>query len=379
MSATKTVQQRYQSDETSQALLEQFRLMVNDCIRIGLSEDVSSLKALSLRCYKQLSRYDALSYYKLCAISRASGILKNYKKAKRRIKRARVPYVWKPQLTTCYGFKIKDGCLLLPSKFHERIRIPMNRHTLEVLSDPSLTVRSVTLTANTLGLTISRDPIMMRPIGLVGLDSNLSNITLADSKGSIEKHDLERATVLKSRYRKVKSRFKRNDVRVRKRIYRKYGQKQRLKIQHLLHNISKHVVEDAKAKQYGIVMEDLTHIRKLYRKGNWQAREYRARMNGWSFRELQRQIEYKALWEGIPVYHVNARGTSSTCATCGCSSRPNAQRTLQCPNGHVSDRDVNAAKNILKRGMRFVPFAHPVEAMVQERNNAVPTLDSRWM
>jgi putative transposase len=177
----------------------------------------------------------------------------------------------------------------------------------------------------------------------------------------------------------VKSRFKRNDVRVRKRIYRKYGEKQRLKVQRLLHNISKHVVEDAKAKQFGIVMEDLTNIRKLYRRGSWQAREYRARMNGWSFRELQRQIEYKALWEGIPVYHVNARGTSSTCATCGCSCRPNAQRTLQCPNGHVSDRDVNAAKNILKRGMRFVPLAHPVEAMVQERNNAVPTLDSRWM
>jgi len=353
--------------------------MVNDCVRIGLSEDVSSLKALSLRCYPYLKRYDVLSYYKLCAISRASGILKNFKKAKRKSRHVRVPYIWKPQLVACYGFKIQDGCLLLPSRVHERIRITLNRHTLEVLSDPDINVRSVTITADTLSLAIAKEPEMFKPIGLVGLDSNLNNITLVDSKNSVERYDLSGAAVLKSRYREVKSHFVRNDVRARTRICRKYGQKQRFKVQHLLHNISKHVVEDAKVHQFGIVMEDLTNIRKLYRKGNWQNRWYRARMNGWSFRELQRQIEYKALWDGVPAFHVSARGTSSTCAICGCRCRPNAQRTLQCPNGHVLDRDINAAKNILARGMRFVPLAHPVEAMVQERTEISPNPESRWM
>jgi putative transposase len=71
-------------------------------------------------------------------------------------------------------------------------------------------------------------------------------------------------------------------------------------------------VRQAKEKQFGIVMENLKGIRRLYRKGNWQGKDYRARMNTWSYSELQRQIEYKARWEGIPVYYVHASRTSST-------------------------------------------------------------------
>jgi hypothetical protein len=43
-------------------LLEQFRQMLNDCIRIGLTENVTSLKSLSLKAYRQLSGYDVVSY-----------------------------------------------------------------------------------------------------------------------------------------------------------------------------------------------------------------------------------------------------------------------------------------------------------------------------
>jgi len=43
-------------------------------------------------------------------------------------------------------------------------------------------------------------------------------------------------------------------------------------------------------------MEDIQGIRKMYRKGNGQGTKYRAKMNPWSFYELQRQIEYKARW-----------------------------------------------------------------------------------
>ena len=58
--------------------------MLNDCIRIGLAENVTSLKSLSLKAYRQLSGYDVASYYELCAISATTGILRNYRKAKRK-------------------------------------------------------------------------------------------------------------------------------------------------------------------------------------------------------------------------------------------------------------------------------------------------------
>jgi putative transposase len=39
-------------------------------------------------------------------------------------------------------------------------------------------------------------------------------------------------------------------------------------------------------------------------------------MNSWCFREIQRQIEYKAAWEGIRVVYVRAANTSRTCSKC---------------------------------------------------------------
>jgi transposase len=51
---------------------------------------------------------------------------------------------------------------------------------------------------------------------------------------------------------------------------------------------------------------------------------------------------------------------------------PEENRTLKCPSCRVSvDRDVNAARNILERGVRFAPIALPVEAMVQEPSSKV--------
>src|SRR2546430_16768447 len=102
------------------------------------------------------------------------------------------------------------------------------------------------------------------------------------------------ATRIKTDYRIVKSQFKRNDSRIRTRIYGKYGEKQRNRVQPLLHNVSKRIVDEAKTSRYGIVMERLTGMRRLYRRGNGQSRSYRARMNSWSYGELQRQIEDKA-------------------------------------------------------------------------------------
>ncbi len=51
--------------------MSKFRNMVNDCIRIGLQNNVTSLKALSTKSYHYLYRYDIVSYYKHHAISRA--------------------------------------------------------------------------------------------------------------------------------------------------------------------------------------------------------------------------------------------------------------------------------------------------------------------
>jgi putative transposase len=80
----KTVTQQIIISQGILDLMSKFRNMVNDCIRIGLQNNVTSLKTLSTKSYRYLDRYDIVSYYKLHAISRASGILQNRKKSIKR-------------------------------------------------------------------------------------------------------------------------------------------------------------------------------------------------------------------------------------------------------------------------------------------------------
>jgi len=114
VTAIKSIKQQFQPTPELLKLMETFRQMVNDCIRIGLDNNVSTMKKLSNLAYKQLANYDVLSYYKLCAISHAAGILANRKKSIKRNLRPRQPYATKPLLVSCYGFKIKDGVLKVP-------------------------------------------------------------------------------------------------------------------------------------------------------------------------------------------------------------------------------------------------------------------------
>jgi len=145
----KSVKQNYEPSEEVLNLLDTFRMMTNDCVRIGLANNnASTLKRLSLLCYKELSRYGVVSYYKLHAISRAAGILASRKKSIRRGVATKDPHAVRPQLVSCYGFKVENGRLRVPLGERRYFEVPLNRHTLKVLSEEGLKVRSFTLTTS---------------------------------------------------------------------------------------------------------------------------------------------------------------------------------------------------------------------------------------
>src|SRR5437667_12755048 len=115
-------------------LLDVFRQMVNDSIRTVLLTGACSLRMLSLLSYNQLARYDSPSCYKLCAISRAAGILAARNKSVKRGFPTRTPYAVRQQLVSCYGFKIENGGLKIPVSRGKRFSIPLTKHVLEVIS-----------------------------------------------------------------------------------------------------------------------------------------------------------------------------------------------------------------------------------------------------
>jgi len=369
--AHKTVNQGYTPTPEIINLLKDYRAMVNDAIRIILDKNITGLTKITKQCYYALSAYHYNTDYRLVAINAARGMVSNYRRAMRKGLNPKKPFVRQPFIKTiARPVWINDGVMRMAYDGKSFIYIKLTPYVLAAIS--GYTVRSVVLKARTLSITYSKDTVTTEPTGLIGIDRNLDNITTSNLDGKTVVYDLSQATLIKERYRRVKSHFRRNDVRIKQRLFSKYGGRQRNRVNQILHNTSNAVIKQAKDTDSGIVMEDLTGIRKMYRKGNGQGVNYRAKLNGWSFFKLQQMIEYKAKWQGIPVIYIHPAKTSSRCAICGAEVTECTGRKVWCHRCmKLMDRDENAAFNIVKQGLKQKPDGFASEAMVQESSQGV--------
>jgi len=236
--AVKSVWQYYAPSREALVLLEVFRRMVNDSIRIGLVNDVSSLRRLSLLSYNQLAHYDSPSYYKLCAISRAAGILGTRKKSLKGAFPTRQPYTVRQFPASGYSFKIKNGGLEIPISRGKRLSLPLTKHTLSVVSRPGAKVRSFTLTTNRLSLSIAREAPKIECDSTVGIDRNLRNLTVGNET-QIRHYDLSKTVKIAKTTIRIVASFKRDDDRIRTSIASKYGLRRTARTGHLLHKATK--------------------------------------------------------------------------------------------------------------------------------------------
>ncbi len=363
MLARKSIKQTFNPSEKVLALMQDYRHMTNEAIRVGLSNNASSLKKLSLLTYKQLKKYSIPSVYKLCAISKAVGILASRRKSIRRGHLTKDPYMKKPILVSCYSFKIVNGRLCFPLGEKQFEFIPLNKHTLRMLEDQSLKVRSFLLTETSLSLCIAKEVSELNDLtGAIGIDRNLRNLCVGNQE-SVTFYDMSKVVGIGETTKEVIKSFKRNDVRIRKRIFSKYGERKSERVKRIHHIISKNVVENALEKKKAIVFADIKNIGSMYRKGNGKGKDYRRQMNNhWHYGEIKRQIEYKAQWSGVPIIHLTkseTRGTSSNCYICGerllSSTEETKKRQLWCKKCEKwFDRDLVAVMNISRRGwLRF--------------------------
>jgi len=361
--------------------------MVNDCIRAGLkfeeeNHTTPSMKLLSVLCYSQLKRYEVYSAYRLTAISKAAGILSARRKSIRRGFFTKTPYVSKPLLVSCYQLKIQDGNLRVQLGERRCEYIPLNTHTLRVLSDITLRIKSFALTGTSMSISVSKETEAetREPTSTVGIDRNLRNLTVGNEE-RVTYYDMTRIVEIAENTRSIVASFKRNDARVLQSISSKFGRRRSQRTKQIIHGVTKQIVKEAKAKKQAIVFEEIRGIRNLYRKGNGQGRSFRGRMNSWPFHEVKRQVEYKAAWEGVPVVTLSrrdTRGTTMDCARCGERLQSPVRgdvghnRQLWCENcGRWMDRDLVAVLNISRRGrVRFARSSTEGEAGEAVKGNA---------
>jgi len=91
-----------------------------------------------------------------------------------------------------------------------------------------------------------------------------------------------------------------------------------------------------------------------YPKGIAQERVGKGGTSMWGYRRLLTRLLVTLENHGIAAFAVAENGASSTCTRHSCEETRKPRGLIHCPRGCVAHADVNAAPNILMRGVRLL-------------------------
>ncbi|MGQ0797411.1 MAG: RNA-guided endonuclease TnpB family protein [Methanobacteriota archaeon] len=357
-------------------LLAEFRLLVNESIRIALQGDHRSRARLARAAYGDLSaRHDVYKQYIPSAFEVALAILKVYRRRKRKGKRTTVPYMRRLMLKAenqSYRLDRETGRLRIPLRGTEGVQVDLlvSEWHRSFLSDSSWGLGSLTVVPGKVILVVRKEaPEPYEPRAAIALDTNEDSLDGVFATGptaepvTLSLHGIRQVQAIHFRRRRRLARKKAHDRRVGRILLEREGRRERDRVRQRLHRVSKGLVDVARTRRAAIVLEDLT----MHGAGG-RSRRMNRRLSSWPCREIHRQIEYKAVLEGVPVIKVNPQWTSKTCPACGARRRDRVGKVFECLRcDWEMDRQINAGLNILKtalasnealaRAVRFQPGA----------------------
>lgn len=356
---TKCVKQKYEFIDSH--LFDDFHWMVNEAIRIGLESKLTSKLSLRDLVYDSFKNSYNTSFINM-AVFKAHALLKNYQRILKKKGYCKKPYVKK-------RFIVVDSChvrltgeyIHFSTKPRQFTAIKLNKYVLSKLSQPNIKIGNLIIRENEIIIPYTFSVQERKPEGYIGIDMNFEYITTFDGTTDVT-HDMSQITNYKQKVRETISHLTRDDHRVRKKLAQKYGRKQRNKEHNFMHYLANKIISQNKMP----VLEKLKYIRNQGRKGDGKGKRFRFRLNSWSRFKLQHMINYKSRHNGIVPVFVNPKGTSSKCSICEGKMILEENRMMKCSACGISiDRDKNAARNILKRGLRSTPIAPSGEGMKQ--------------
>lgn len=183
----------------------------------------------------------------------------------------------------------------------------------------------------------------------IALDFGLKTF-ITSSSGDTYEHPLPYKQKL-GKFQKLQKKIRAiEDEKLKKKKYkilRKVHEKVKNQRADFLHKLSRKLVNENSV----IIVEDL-NFKKLSREspGSFISRKYGDVACG----EFYRMLSYKAESAGRQFVKVNPAYTSQNCCVCGVGNESDYKkkdRAYKCKCGNSLDRDINAAKNILKLGL----------------------------
>ena len=183
---------------------------------------------------------------------------------------------------------------------------------------------------------------------VMGIDIGENNLA-ATSNGRIYGGGKLKAD--RDRYLGYRSRLQRNGSLSAKQALRRASGRERRHVTHVNHEISRQIVNDAKANEIKLlVLEDLTHIRDRIKANH----RVQSRLHRWAFRELQDMIVYKGSMAGLLVIKVDPRYTSQTCSRCQQIGKRHKHRFVCEHCGFQAHSDLNASRNLQGLGYEHI-------------------------
>jgi IS605 OrfB family transposase len=318
--------------------------MLNFSIREALKLKTTSLTKLYRTLYPKLkSSWAYCSMYHAAAYKTASSIIRSW----RRGRRAR-PVATRLFVRLHRGlYKLEENQLSLTIRPGQRVSIELvvgeyQRQFLRAHRRGELTVGEAVLSERCITVPFIKEVnSAARPSSAIAVDLNEDCAVLTDEGGRTRWLDLRLVRTIHTEYfkkhRRIQQKVKSEAARAA--LLAKYGLRERRRVEAVLHEVAKAVVQLAEQRGSAILLEDLRGLGNRVR----FSRMLNRRLRIWNYRKLQAFIQYKALWAGLLVVYLPARGTSKLCSRCGGLISP---KERACPACGL-DRHVNACLNLL--------------------------------
>ena len=375
--------------------MDDFRLLVNQCLRHALANRLTSRGALSRFARSQALESRVTGTIGLAAAEVACSLASGHRTRLRKGIAGRTPYVRTPFARIPSGsfhFDSETGKLRFSLRRGEwsSMTVPVSNYLRRVLGDPTHRVTQVHLGLHRVGFVYSRAaPEPYTPRTLVALDTNESSLdgVWARPEGArfvrVLFPDVRSIQVRHLGRRQYLGRKKAHDRRLARLLLGREGRRERHRVRSRLHELTRSLIDQLAGDKAVLVLEDLHGIPTPRRRpwrgvhgSRFRSPSFRHRFSSWPRAELHRQLAYKAQDRGVPILWLDPYRTSKTCPRCGevAEHRSRVGTRFDCAKcGWSCDRQLNAGLNLgvtaLHRGaglggLRLDPDALPQDVVI---------------
>ena len=290
-----------------------FAEVCNCILQHATQHKTSNALKLHQLCYKAArNQFNLSANLTIRAIRRVSAMLtrlKGKRKAPKRFKPKSIDY------DARVFYYQPEGDVVSLKTMKGRFKIPMllGQFQREALAGKKPSCATVLCKAGVwyIHMVIEVEPTVCERTATIGIDLGIKKIATSSTGLQIFG---EGRQIFKLKCAKTRASLQSKQTPGAKKVLKKNSGKEKRRIRHENHVLSKQLVEEAKRHNCGIIrMEQLKAIRERTRTWN---KHLNRMVAGWSFFQLQKFVVYKACLAGISVEFVDPSYTSQTCHQC---------------------------------------------------------------